>query len=63
MLDVRWLVENPERIRENLRRRHSDLDLTPTLQLYEQHKSLLQRVEQLKAEQAKKERQQRGKGK
>jgi len=50
MLDVRWLVENPERIRENLRRRHSDLDLTPTLQLYEQHKSLLQRVEQLKAE-------------
>lgn len=50
MLDARFVVENVERVQENLRRRHSDLDISPVVELSERRKSLLQQGEQLKAD-------------
>lgn len=50
MLDARFVVENVERVQENLRRRHSDLDISPMVELSERRKSLLQQGEQLKAD-------------
>lgn len=50
MLDARFVVENVERVQENLRRRHSDLDISPIVELSERRKSLLQQGEQLKAD-------------
>jgi len=50
MLDAKFVVENPDRVRENLRKRHSDLDIQPMLDLSEQRRQILQRAEQLKAD-------------
>lgn len=50
MLDPRFVVENPDRVRENLRKRHSDMDIQPMLDLSESRRQILVKVEQLKAD-------------
>lgn len=50
MLDIRFIVENEERVREVLAQRRSDVDLTRVIELHARQKALLKDVEQLKAE-------------
>ncbi len=50
MLDIRTLVEQPDRVRESLRRRGSPLSIDPALEAHEQRRALLQEIEALRAQ-------------
>ena len=51
MLDIKILRQNPDKIREALKNRCSDLDITPAIELDKQRRDLLADVEQKKAKQ------------
>ena len=51
MLDIKILRTEPERIREALKNRNNDLDITPAIELDKQRRLLLTDVEQKKAKQ------------
>lgn len=50
MLDLRLIRENPDQVREAVRRLNTDAPIDEILQLDEQRRSLLTRVEELKAQ-------------
>ena len=51
MLDIKILRTEPERIREALKKRHNDLDITPAIELDKKRRDILSEVEQKKAAQ------------
>ncbi len=51
MLDIRILRQEPERIKEALKKRNNDLDIEPAIELDKQRRLLLQDVEAKKAKQ------------
>ena len=51
MLDIKILRTEPEKIREALKNRNSDLDITPAIELDVKRRELLTEVEQMKAKQ------------
>ena len=51
MLDIKILRQDPDRIREALKNRCNDLDITPAIELDKQRRDLLADVEQKKAKQ------------
>lgn len=51
MLDIKILRTEPERIREALKKRNNDLDITPAIELDQKRRALLVEVEQKKAKQ------------
>ena len=51
MLDIKILRQNPEIIKEALKKRNSDLDITPAIELDKKRRELLVDVEQKKASQ------------
>lgn len=51
MLDIKILRTEPDRIRQALKKRNSDLDITPAIELDEKRRELLTDVEQRKAKQ------------
>lgn len=50
MLDIRTLVEHPDRVRESLRRRGSDLTVEPVLEAHARRRELLLEIEALRAQ-------------
>ena len=51
MLDIKILRTEPEKIREALKKRYNDLDITPAIELDKQRREILSEVEQMKAKQ------------
>ncbi len=51
MLDIKILRQNPERIKEALKKRNNDLDITPAIELDAKRREILTDVEQRKAKQ------------
>ena len=51
MLDIKILRQNPEIIKEALKNRNNDLDITPAIELDKQRREILAEVEQKKAKQ------------
>lgn len=51
MLDIKVLRTEPDKIREALKKRNNDLDITPAIELDAQRRALLSDVEQRKAKQ------------
>lgn len=51
MLDIKILRNDPDRIREALKKRFNDLDITPAIELDKQRREILTDVEQKKAKQ------------
>lgn len=51
MLDIKILRNEPDKIREALKNRNNDLDITPAIELDLQRRELLAEVEQMKAKQ------------
>ncbi len=51
MLDIKILRTEPDKIREALKNRNSDLDITPAIELDLKRRELLGKVEQMKAKQ------------
>lgn len=51
MLDIKILRTEPDKIREALKNRNSDLDITPAIELDLKRRDLLGKVEQMKAKQ------------
>ncbi len=51
MLDVKILRTEPERIKEALKKRNNDLDITPAIELDQKRREILYKVEQMKAQQ------------
>ncbi|MDD6735117.1 MAG: serine--tRNA ligase [Clostridiales bacterium] len=51
MLDIKILRTEPEKIKEALKNRNNDLDITPAIELDAKRRDLLGRVEQMKAKQ------------
>lgn len=51
MLDIKILRENPEIIKDALKKRNNDLDITPAIELDKQRRAILTDVEQKKAKQ------------
>lgn len=51
MLDIKILRQEPDRIREALKNRNNDLDITPAIELDKKRRELLSDVEQKKAKQ------------
>ena len=51
MLDIKILRTEPDKIREALKNRNSDLDITPAIELDVKRRELLTEVEQMKAKQ------------
>ncbi len=51
MLDIKILRQEPERIKEALKKRNNDLDITPAIELDKKRRALLQEAEQKKAQQ------------
>jgi seryl-tRNA synthetase len=51
MLDIKILRQEPDRIREALKKRYNDLDITPAIELDKQRREILGEVEKKKAEQ------------
>ena len=51
MLDIKILRTEPEKIKEALKNRNNDLDITPAIKLDAKRRDLLGRVEQMKAKQ------------
>ena len=50
MLDIKWIRENTDRVRENLKNRHHDADVDEIIRLDEERRTLLAEVEQWKAD-------------
>lgn len=50
MLDIKWIRENTDRVRENLKNRHHDTDVDEIIRLDEERRTLLAEVEQWKAD-------------
>ena len=50
MLEMRYIRENSEKVREDLKNRNSDFDLDSLLKLDEERRENLQEVELLKKE-------------
>ena len=50
MLDIKWIRENADRVRENLKNRHHDADVDEIIRLDEERRTLLAEVEQWKAD-------------
>ncbi|HAL63025.1 MAG TPA: serine--tRNA ligase [Clostridiales bacterium] len=51
MLDIKLLRTNPDKIREALKNRNSDLDISPIIELDSKRREILVKVEQMKATQ------------
>ena len=51
MLDIKSLRQEPERIKEALKKRNNDLDITPAIELDKKRRAVLQEAEQKKAQQ------------
>ncbi|MBE7015515.1 MAG: serine--tRNA ligase [Ruminococcaceae bacterium] len=51
MLDIKLLRTNPEKIKEALKNRNSDLDISPAIELDAKRREILLQVEQMKAKQ------------
>ncbi len=51
MLDIKLLRTEPDKIREALKNRCNDLDITPAIELDEKRREILAKVEQMKAKQ------------
>lgn len=51
MLDIKILRQNPDKIREALKKRHNDLDIAPAIELDLKRREILTNVEQKKAKQ------------
>ncbi len=51
MLDIKILRQNPDRIREALKKRNNDLDISPAIELDLKRREILTEVEQKKAKQ------------
>ena len=51
MLDIKILRTEPERIREALKKRNNDLDISPAIELDKQRREILSEVEKKKAQQ------------
>ena len=51
MLDIKILRQEPERIKEALKKRNNDLDIEPAIELDKQRRAILTEVEQKKAKQ------------
>ena len=51
MLDIKLLRQDPDKIKEALKKRCSDLDITPAIELDKQRRDILSNVEKKKAEQ------------
>lgn len=51
MLDIKLLRTNPEKIRQALKNRNSDLDISPIIELDAKRRTILSKVEQMKATQ------------
>ena len=51
MLDIKILRQEPERIKEALKKRNNDLDIEPAIELDKQRRTILTSVEQKKAKQ------------
>lgn len=51
MLDIKILRQEPERIKEALKKRNNDLDITPAIELDKKRRAVLQEAEQKKAQQ------------
>ncbi len=51
MLDIKILRQNPEKIKEALKKRNNDLDITPAIELDAKRREILTDVEQRKAKQ------------
>ena len=51
MLDIKILRQNPDKIREALKNRCNDLDISPAIELDKQRRELLTDVEQKKSKQ------------
>ena len=49
MLDIKWIRQNPEALREAMRRRHKDVDVDSFLATDEKRRMLMAQVETLKA--------------
>jgi seryl-tRNA synthetase len=49
MLDIKWIRQNPEALREAMRRRHKDVDVDAFLAIDEKRRVLMAQVETLKA--------------
>ena len=50
MLDIKILRTEPERIREALKKRNNDLDITPAIELDVKRREILSEVEKKKAQ-------------
>ncbi|MDU2644122.1 MAG: serine--tRNA ligase [Negativicoccus succinicivorans] len=50
MLDIKWIRENADRVRENLKNRHHDADVDEIIRLDEERRTLLAEVEKWKAD-------------
>lgn len=53
MLDIKFIRENPEKVKEGARKKNVDVNIDQLLELDEKHRELLQKVEKLRAEQNK----------
>ena len=51
MLDIKVLRQEPERIKEALKKRFNTLDIEPAIELDKQRRAILAEVEQKKAKQ------------
>ncbi|MDD6213864.1 MAG: serine--tRNA ligase [Firmicutes bacterium] len=51
MLDIKILRTEPDKIREALKKRNNDLDITPAIEMDAQRREILAEVEQMKAKQ------------
>ena len=49
MLDIKILRQNPEIIKDALKKRNNDLDIEPAIELDKQRRAILTEVEQKKA--------------
>ncbi|TYB32782.1 MAG: serine--tRNA ligase [Flexistipes sinusarabici] len=50
MLDLKFIVKNPDTVKENLRKRGEEIDIDEIVMLDEQRREVIQRVESLKKE-------------
>lgn len=51
MLDIKFIIENPDTVKEGVKRKRSKADIDKIIALYEERNELLQKVESLRARQ------------
>lgn len=51
MMDIKFIIENPDTVKEGVKRKRSKADIDKILALYEERNELLQKVERLRADQ------------